>query len=96
MAKTAAERQAKYRANRPYAGADGNGERRLNVWLITAADLALERMARHYGVTKREAIERMLIAEDARISAAIDIDSPDWGKYFGAAFRYAVTEVLRK
>jgi hypothetical protein len=40
MAKTAAERQAAYRARRPHAGNGGNGERRLNVWIDTRASLA--------------------------------------------------------
>lgn len=91
MAKTAAERQAKYRARRPHAGNDGNGERRLNLWLSTAADLAIERLARRYCVTKREIIERLVIAQDERISSNIEFDSPEWCKYFGTVSRYAVT-----
>ena len=82
MAKSAAERQAVYRARRPFAGTDGNGERRLNLWLSTRADSALERLARRNGVTKRELIERLLIAEDDRILATIDLDSPEWENYF--------------
>jgi hypothetical protein len=38
MAKTAAEQQAAYRKKRPYAGAEGNGERNFNMWVHTAAD----------------------------------------------------------
>ena len=82
MAKTAAERQAQYRARRPHAGNDGNGERRLNLWLSTQADLALERLARRYCVTKREIIERLVIAEDDSVSSGIDFDSPEWSEYF--------------
>jgi hypothetical protein len=82
MAKTAAERQAEYRARRPHAGNDGNGERRLNLWLSTRADLAVRRLARRYCVTKRELIERLVIAEDDRILATIDLDSPEWENYF--------------
>ena len=33
MAKTAAQRQAAYRARSHHAGHDGNGERRLSVWV---------------------------------------------------------------
>jgi hypothetical protein len=82
MAKTAAERQAAYRARRPFAGSDGNGEHRLNLWLSTRADSALERLARRYCVTKREIIERLVIAEDDRVLASIDLDSPAWKSYF--------------
>ncbi|MFA7082514.1 MAG: hypothetical protein WC135_07875, partial [Bacteroidales bacterium] len=57
MSKTAAERQAAYRARRPFAGADNNGERRINTWVNTGTYLALERLARRDGVTKREMLE---------------------------------------
>ena len=83
MAKTPAQRQADYRARRPLAGAGGNGERRLNVWISTAADLALERLARRDAVTQREILQRLVIAEDDRITHALDPDSPQWQAYFG-------------
>ncbi|WP_236002484.1 hypothetical protein [Paraburkholderia elongata] len=54
MAQTTAERQAAYRARRATAGNDGNGERRLSMWVTTEADLALARLACRYSVTKRE------------------------------------------
>ena len=92
MAKTAAQRQAEFRARRPQAGNDGNGERRLNLWLSTEADLAIERLARRYCVTKREIIERLVIAEDDRISSTINLDSPEWNEYFGTAARYGARE----
>ncbi|MEF8768873.1 hypothetical protein [Candidatus Accumulibacter contiguus] len=85
MAKTAAQRQAAYRARRPHAGEDGNGERRLNLWVSTHTDLAIERLARRYCVTKREIVERLVIAVDDRIIATLDIDAPEWDQYFTAA-----------
>lgn len=60
MAKTAAERQAAYRASRYNAGLNGEGEQRLNTWVSTGAHLALERLARRYGVTQREVLERLI------------------------------------
>src|ERR1700674_4573060 len=82
MAKTAAQRQATYRARRPHAGHDGNGERRLSVWIETRAALALARLARRYAVTQRAVIERLVIAEDERILAGIKDDSAQWQAYF--------------
>jgi hypothetical protein len=82
MAKTASQRQAAYRARRPHAGYDGNGERRLSVWIETRAALALARLARRYGVTQRALIERLVIAEDERILAGIKHDSAQWCAYF--------------
>ena len=60
MAKTAAERQAAYRAGRYKAGSDGNGEQRLNTWVSTEAHLAIERLANRYGLTQRGVIERLI------------------------------------
>jgi hypothetical protein len=67
MAKTAAERQREYRQRRPFAGPDGNGERRINTWVSTGAALALQRLARHHGVTQREMLERLILDADRRI-----------------------------
>jgi hypothetical protein len=83
MAKTAAERQAAYRASRYKAGPDGNGERRLNTWVSTGAHLALERLAKRYGVTQREVIERLIHAEDDGVLAGLKMDTPEWNAYFG-------------
>jgi hypothetical protein len=82
MAKTNAERQAKYRARRPQAGNNGNGERRLNLWVSTEAALALNRLAKRYRVTKRELIERLVIDEDNRLLADMELDSAEWERYF--------------
>lgn len=80
MAKTTAERQADYRARRQMAGA--SGERRLNTWVSTGAHMALERIARRYGVTQREMLERFIKDEDERILAGIKYGSPAWDDYF--------------
>jgi len=76
MAKTTAERQAAYRARRAMAG------RRLNTWLSTGAALALARLARRYGVTQRDVLERFITAEDDRILACIEPGSAEWDAYF--------------
>ena len=81
MAKTVAERQVAYRARR--ATADGDGERRLNTWVSTAAHLALMRIVRRYGVTQRAMLERFILAEDERVLAGIELDTPEWNAYFG-------------
>ncbi len=62
MAKSAAERQREYRARRPFAGE--NGERQINTWVSTGAALALKRLARHYGITQREMLERLIFDAD--------------------------------
>lgn len=54
MALTTAQRQAAYRARRATAGESGNGDRRLDMWMSTEADLALARLARRYAMTKRK------------------------------------------
>lgn len=66
MAMTNAERQARYRKNRQFAGE--NGERQLNTWLSTGAYLALARLAKHYGVTKREMLERLISDKHKKVT----------------------------
>lgn len=83
MAKTPAQRQAAYRARRPYAGKNGNGERRLNLWIDTSSSLALDRLVRRYGVTKREFLEKMILEADEAILRTLDLDTPEWDRYFG-------------
>ena len=80
MAKSNAERQAAYRARLPL---EGNGKRRLGGWISTSAALSLERLARHHGVAKQAMLERLIgLADDAAL-ARIEIDSPEWARYFG-------------
>ena len=80
MAKTVAERQAAYRKGRSVAGE--NGERRINAWVSTAAFLALGRLAKRYGVTRREMIERLVLESDQEIVDTLDPDSEAWSAYF--------------
>jgi hypothetical protein len=81
MAKTSAERQAAYRARRPMVGR--SGERRINTWVSTGTHMALERIATHDGVTQRAVLERLLRAEDDRILAGIEPNTPEWTAYLG-------------
>lgn len=88
MAKTSAQRQQDYRRQRPFAGPEGNGERRLNTWLSTAANLSLERLACRYGVTKRLVLEQLLKTADDEIIASLEPDTQGWEDYFnGVALR---------
>ena len=79
MAKTAAERQAAYRKR----ASVGDGYYRLNGWINMGAHFALKRLARRYGVTQREMLEQLIIAEDDRILSGIELDSPEWDAYLG-------------
>lgn len=81
MAKTAAERQKEYRANRQLAGE--NGERRVSAYVSTRGALALRRLANRYGVTKRELLERLLVAEEEKVLKGFSLDSPEGRKYLG-------------
>ena len=58
MAKTNAQRQAAYRV-RQLEAVDGAGER-LNTIIDVHAKSALERLAKCYGVTQREVLERLI------------------------------------
>jgi len=83
VAKTAAQRQAAYRARRSSAGREGNGERRLGVWVESGVALALARLARHEGGTQRAVLERLIRQADERVLSGIELDTPQWDAYFG-------------
>ncbi|GAC1544264.1 MAG: hypothetical protein NVS2B7_18500 [Herpetosiphon sp.] len=85
MVKTAAERQKEYRASRQFAGEDGNGERRVTAYVSTRAALALDRLATRYGVTKREMLEKLLIAEEDKVLKKIHADSPEGETYLAGS-----------
>lgn len=56
MAKTAAERQAEYRARQ-----EGIAERkRLNIWLSQRAHKELNKLCKRYGLSQQSAIEWLL------------------------------------
>jgi len=79
MATTSAQRQAQYRRRRGESGE--NGERRISMWVSTAAALALKRLARHNGITQRQMIEMLVIATDERIMR--DLDDTRMNAYLG-------------
>lgn len=81
MSKSTAERQAAYRARRAFSGQQGDGERRVNTWISTAAAFALARLAHRYGVTQRAILEQLLIGEDERILTSLASDDAEWNAY---------------
>jgi hypothetical protein len=86
MAKTAAERQKDYRAKRPFAG--DNGERRLNTWISSSTHFALERLSASYGVTKREMLEKLVLAADEEVMKKLNgLDSPEGEAYLAGKLR---------
>jgi hypothetical protein len=70
MPETDAQRQATYRRGRSMAGSCGDS--RLNTWVSTSAHLALERLARHDGVTQRAMLERLIKTQDDLVLASLN------------------------
>lgn len=78
MAKSVEQRQREYRARRT----EGEGVHRLNTWIATGANLALERLSRSYGVTKRAMIERLVVDADDAVLKTLELDTAEWDQYF--------------
>lgn len=85
MAQTAAQRQAAYRKRRSTAG--DNGERRLNTWISTGADLALKRLATHHGMTQREILEHMLVNAEDEIQETLRSNEDKFNHYLDGKSR---------
>jgi len=93
MAKSNAERQAAYRA-RHLKGEDGTGER-LNLVIDLHAKRALERLAVCYGVTQREALERLVL--DAERAALDKVAAQPTGHtdYYAGRLRLGLGDVTQ-
>ena len=63
-----AKRQAEYRKRHIKEGSD----QRLNVILGLDTKLALDRMARHFGVSNKELLERVLLERQSQLVANMD------------------------
>ena len=79
MAKTSAQRQAAYRSRRN----QGEGIRRLNTWISMPAYCALQRLAKHEGISQRQLIEHLLLNADDEIVERLEPDTPQGEQYFG-------------
>ena len=76
LKKANAKRQSEYRKRHIKDGSD----QRLNVILDLQAKLALERMAKHYGVSNKELLERVLLETQSQLMA--DMDGEQQTRYF--------------
>lgn len=85
MASTAAQRQAKYRRQAIERSQEEGGEARLVVWLSLSTKIALARLARHHGVSRREVLARLIQAADDAEIEKIEMNTPEWKRYFGEA-----------
>lgn len=65
LSRSNAERQAAYR-QRHSRNVDGQGQR-LNMVVTVQAKAQLERLARHYGVTQRELLARVLANAERKV-----------------------------
>lgn len=82
MAISNAERQAKYREQKRLGLKDDLGGKRLDCWLSSEAFLALNRLARHQGESKRQVLEALILAADELNLKALESDE-DLEAYLG-------------
>ena len=75
MALTNAEKQARYRAARPFASE--NGERRIASWVKSGTSFSLERLARHFDLTQREVLENIIESANEAATARMTDDERD-------------------
>ncbi len=71
MAMTNAEKQANYRKRKIK---EGEGER-LQVIISLHAKLAIQRLAKHYGITQAALIERLVMNEQKRVTDTLESDA---------------------
>ena len=76
MPLTNAEEQARYRAARPYAES-GEGERRITAWVKSRTSFSLERLVQHFGISRREVLEKIIEAATKSAAAKMTEDERD-------------------
>ncbi|ECE6697233.1 hypothetical protein DS509_24970 [Salmonella enterica subsp. diarizonae] len=80
MKLTNAEKQKRYRDNKYKRGEYGDG--RINTFVSYETIFAIKRLSRHYKITQRQVIESLIYATDNAIINNLQIDTPEWDKYF--------------
>lgn len=80
MALSNSEKQRNYRLNRFKRGE--YGDYRINTFVKFEASISLERLARHYKITKRQVLESLLVSADRAILNSLDVDSVEYREYF--------------
>ena len=68
MAISAADRQRAYRQR----AAREQNQRRISTWVNAEADIAIERLARHWSMTKRQVIERLADEAQQQVMGGLD------------------------
>ena len=79
MAKTNAQRQSEYRKQPVYVGDDGN--KRFNTWVTSKTDYTLDLLCNHYGLTRREMLEKLVADADCAVNLRHPFGTPEWEKY---------------
>lgn len=80
MAKSNKERQHEYRLNRASIGP--HGEFRINTFVSGDAYFNIKRLARHYDISQKQAIELLINTAHKAIVDKMEVDSPEWEEYF--------------
>jgi hypothetical protein len=62
----------------PVRREDGNGERRISAYVSPGAALALDRLAKSYGITKWEMLERLVIGAEDKLLDGMKSESSEW------------------
>jgi len=91
MAKNNAERQAAYRS-RHLKDEKGNGER-LNVVIDLHAKRALERLAKCYGVTQKNILERLLVGAEGAVIDQVAKTQNGQADYYDGCLRLSLEAI---
>ncbi len=78
MAKSVSERQASYRKRKR----EGDTDFRLDTWISSDANEALNRLAAYHSISKREMLERLLANTDRAIANSLSLDGNEKKDYY--------------
>ncbi|ENL3719209.1 hypothetical protein AB4828_001525 [Salmonella enterica subsp. enterica] len=90
MAKSNSERQKQYRDSRFNRGE--LGESRINTFVTFESANNLKRLSVYYNLSKRQILELLINTANQKLIDNLEIDSPEWNKYFNCELTAEVTQ----
>lgn len=90
MAKSNSERQKQYRDSRFNRGE--LGESRINTFVTFESANNLKRLSVYYNLSKRQILELLINTANQKLIDNLEIDSPEWNKYFNCERTAEVTQ----
>jgi hypothetical protein len=81
MTKTLLTRQDNSQQSPHFQRVEGLGQQHVHIWISDGVYLALERLAKCYGITKKDMLEKLIVDEDEKVLHGTNLESAEGQRY---------------